>query len=339
MLFLDAARRQPVSRTPVWLMRQAGRYLPEYRAIRRNTGFLDLCKSPRLCAEIMLATVAQLGVDAAIIFSDLLLPLEPMGLGLEFTGGEGPRLRRPIRQAADVPRLLELETLERLDFVLETARLTRAGLPAELPLLGFAGAPFTLAAYAIEGGASRDYRHTKRLMYSEPAAWHDLMARLARASARLLQGQIAAGADAVQVFDSWVGCLSVDDYRHYVLPHSRALMAALPADVPTIHFTTGNPALLPLVSEAGGTVIGVDWRPRLDEAWRQIGADKAIQGNLDPTVLLSTPNEIRRRVQEILDYAGGRPGHIFNLGHGVLPQTPVENVLAFVAAVRELSAR
>ena len=225
-LFLQAVRRQPVPRVPIWLMRQAGRYLPEYRAIRRELDFLSLCKNARLSAEIMLSTVERLGVDAAIIFSDLLLPLEPMGLELEFTGGEGPQLRRPIREAGDLARLHELDTLERLDFVLETVRLTRAGLPADVPLLGFAGAPFTLAAYAIEGGASRDYRHTKRLMYAEPAAWHELMDRLARAAARFLQGQIAAGADAVQIFDSWVGCLGVDDYRRYVLPHSRALLGS-----------------------------------------------------------------------------------------------------------------
>jgi uroporphyrinogen decarboxylase len=333
--FMKAARREPVERTPIWLMRQAGRFLPEYRQLRREVGFLDLCKNPRLCAEVMISAVERLRVDAAILFSDLLLILEPMGIGLEFSAGDGPVLTPPIREAADVDRLRELEDVAALGFVLDAVRATRAGLSDALPLIGFAGAPFTLAAYVIEGGGSRDYRLAKTLMLSDPGAWDALMSRLARAIARYLNAQIDAGAQAVQLFDSWVGCLGVDDYRRYVLPYTRSVIAALAPGVPVIHFATGNPALLPLLSEAGGTVIGVDWRIRLDDAWRLIGSDRAIQGNLDPTVLLSTPAVIRRRAAEILAQADGRPGHIFNLGHGVLPQTPVDNVLTLVDAVHD----
>jgi uroporphyrinogen decarboxylase len=332
---MKAARREPADRVPIWLMRQAGRYLPEYRAIRSKTTFLELCKNPALCAEVMLATVERLGVDAAILFSDLLLILEPMGLGLEFTSGEGPVLHNPIRRAEDVDQLRELTGMDDLDFVVEAVRQTRAGLSERLPLIGFAGAPFTLAAYAIEGGSSRDYRNTKTLMYSDPGAWNAVASRLARAVSLYLNAQIDAGVQAVQLFDSWVGCLGVDDYRRYVLPHSRSVIEAIGGRVPVIHFGTGNPALLPCFAEAGGSVIGADWRVRLDDAWRTIGPDKAIQGNLDPAVLLSTPDEVRRRAREILEQAAGRPGHIFNLGHGVLTHTPVENVLALIETVHE----
>jgi len=341
---MKAARHEPVERTPVWLMRQAGRYLPEYRELRRTTPFLDLCKNPELAAEIMLTAVERLGVDAAILFSDLLLILEPMGIQLEYSAGEGPVLHNPVRSAADVDRLLELETIEPLDFVVEAVRKTRAGLPETLPLIGFAGAPFTLAAYVIEGGASRDYRLAKAMMYTDTGAWDALMGRLARSVTLYLNAQIDAGAGLVQLFDSWAGCLGPDDYRRYVLPHSRSVIESLRPGVPVIHFATGNPALLPLLGEAFGkkrrdAVVGVDWRIRLDDAWRAIGAERAIQGNLDPAGLLAEPVEIRRQVREILHQAAGRPGHIFNLGHGVLPQTPVEHVIALVEAVHELSSR
>lgn len=337
--FMKAARCERASRVPIWLMRQAGRYMAEYRAVREKTTFLELCKNPALSAEVMLTAVERLGVDAAIIFSDLLPILAPMGLDLEFTADEGPAIHNPVRSPEDVDRVRELQSLDGLDFVMETVRLTRAGLRDDLPVLGFAGAPFTLASYAIEGGASRSYRRTKTLMYSDPGAWDALMGRLARAVALYLNGQIDAGAQAVQLFDSWVGCLGPDDYRRYVLPHSRAAIEAVRPGVPVIHFGTGNPALLPLFREAGGQVIGVDWRIRLDDAWRAIGHDRAIQGNLDPAVLLTSPAEIRRRAKEVLDQAAGRPGHIFNLGHGVLQQTPVENVIALVEAVHEMGAR
>jgi len=332
---MKAARREPTERVPIWLMRQAGRYLAEYRAIRQRMSFLELCKNPPLCAEVMLMAVGRLGVDAAIIFADLRPILEPMRLDLRFSADEGPAIGNPVREPEDVDRVRELEDLTPLEFVFDTVRLTRAGLPDELPLLGFAGAPFTLASYAIEGGASQNYRRTKQLMYRDPAAWDALLDRLARGIARYLNAQIAAGAQAVQVFDSWVGCLGPDDYRRYVLPHSRTLLASITPGTPVIHFATGNPALLPLLSEAGGDVIGVDWRSRLDDAWQAIGPQKAIQGNLEPVVLLTNPEEIRCRAHAILAQTGGRPGHIFNLGHGVLPQTPVENAIALVEAVHE----
>ncbi len=338
-LLIKAARRQPVPRTPVWLMRQAGRYLPEYRKLRQKVSFLDLCKNPDLAAEVMLSAVDRLGVDAAIIFADLLPILEPMGLALEFTAGDGPVVHNPIRSAEDVRRLAELEDLSPLEFVFETVRKTRAGLPADKSVIGFSGAPFTLASYAVEGGGSRHYTHVKSLMYHDPGAWEALMGRLARAVTRYLNAQIAAGAQAVQLFDSWVGCLGPGDYQRYVLPHTRAVIEGIAPGTPVISFFTGNPALLPLVAQAGGAVIGVDWRVRLDAAWEAIGPDKAIQGNLDPAVLLGPIAEIRSRTREILCQAAGRPGHIFNLGHGVLPQTPVENVLALVEAVREFSSR
>jgi uroporphyrinogen decarboxylase len=320
-------------------MRQAGRYLPEYRAIREKTSFLELCKNPALCAEVMIAAVRRLGVDAAIIFADLLPILEPMGMELEFTRGEGPVIHNPVRESRDVDRVLELDGVASLEFVMEAVRLTRAGLSPEIPLLGFAGAPFTLASYVIEGGASRNYLHTKTLMHRDAGAWSALMSRLVRATTRYLNAQIAAGAQAVQLFDSWVGCLGPDDYRQHVLPHTKAVIDGIQAGVPVINFATGNPALLPLLSEAGGQVIGADWRIELNDAWRAIGANKAIQGNLDPAVLLADRSEIRRRAEHVLRQAAGRPGHIFNLGHGVLPQTPPDNAIALVDAVHEFSAR
>lgn len=338
-VFMKAVRREPAERTPIWMMRQAGRYMAEYREVRRTTSFLELCHNPELSAEVMLTAVDKLGVDAAIIFADLLPILQPMGLDLEFTPADGPVIHNPIREAAHVDRLKELEDLAPLDSVFETVRKTRAGLDDNLPVLGFAGAPFTLASYAIEGGSSRDYRRAKAFMYADPGAWNAIMERLARAIARYLNGQFAAGAQAVQLFDSWVGCLGPEDYRRFVLPHTQSVIRQVEPNGPLIHFATGNPALLPLMAEAGGTVIGVDWRVRLDDAWQAVGYDRAVQGNLDPIVLLTTPDEIRRRVREILDQAAGRPGHIFNLGHGVLPQTPVENAIALVEAVKEMSAR
>lgn len=337
--FMKAARCEPTDYTPVWMMRQAGRYQAHYRAIRKQGSFLDLCKSPELAAEVMLRAVELLDVDAAIIFSDLLPILEPLGFELEFVSGKGPVIHNPIREASDVDRVRELEDLEPLAFVFETVEKTRAGLDERLPLIGFAGAPFTLLAYAIEGGSSRNYGHTKRLMYTEPEAWDALMARVARATTRYLQAQIKAGASAVQLFDSWVGCLDPDAYRRYVLPHTQSILASMPEGVPVIHFATGNPALLPILAEAGGSVIGIDWRIRLDDAWKIVGHDRAVQGNLDPGVLLTNPKEIRRHVQAVLDQAADRPGHIFNLGHGILPETTEENARSLVDAVHELSRR
>ena len=333
--FLRALMRQPTDYTPLWLMRQAGRYLPEYRAIRDRVGFLELCKTPRLSAEVMIATVHRLGVDAAIIFSDLLPILEPMGLDLEFTTGEGPVIHNPVREAADVARILELEDVDRVGFVMDTVAATRAGLDDSIPVIGFAGAPFTLAGYCIEGGTSKAWTLTKSFMYRHESAWHDLLARIARSVSRYLVAQLEAGAQVVQLFDSWVGCLGPDDYRRYVLPHVRTAIAAASRRAPVIHFATGNPELLPLLAEAGGSVIGIDWRIDLDRGWDLAGHDRAVQGNLDPVVLLADRETVRRRTREVLARAGGRPGHIFNLGHGILPGTPVENVLELVAAVKE----
>jgi uroporphyrinogen decarboxylase len=336
---MKAIRLEESGRVPIWLMRQAGRYMAEYRAVRRKTTFLELCKNPSLSAEVMITAVERLNVDAAIIFSDLLPILEPMGIDLEFTDAGGPKIGNPIRQPEDVERLTELTDLDRLEFVMETVRQTRAGLAEELPLIGFAGAPFTLASYTIEGGSSRDFALAKTLMYSDQGAWDALMGRLARAVVSYLNAQIEAGCQIVQIFDSWVGSLAAHDYRRYVLPHTKAVVEGITPGVPVINFATGNPALLPLLREAGGDVIGIDWRISLDDAWKTVGYDKAVQGNLDPIILLTDPATIRAHAKQILDQAGGRPGHIFNLGHGVLKQTPVENAIALVEAVHELGSR
>jgi uroporphyrinogen decarboxylase len=335
--FLAACRREPVPYTPVWLMRQAGRYMPEYRAVRERFGFLELCKSPDAAAEVTVTAALRLGVDAAIIFADILLVLEPMGVGLEFSRGDGPVIHRPVQSGADVDRLLPVDPAA-LAYVTEAIRRARAALPAHLPLIGFAGAPFTLASYLIEGGGSRTYARTKALMLGDAGAWRALMERLTTTIAAYLNAQIAAGADAVQLFDSWVGCLAPADYRAHVLPHVRALIDAIRPGTPVIHFGTGTAGLLEAMRAGGGDVIGVDWRIDLDTAWNRIGHDVAVQGNLDPTALLAPLSEIRARAAAILGQAGGRPGHIFNLGHGILPQTPVDHVLALVDTVHELSA-
>ncbi len=336
--FLAACRREPVPYTPVWLMRQAGRYQPEYRAIREKLGFLELCKRPDVAAEVTVMAVEQLGVDAAIIFADILLILEPMGAGLEFAKGDGPVIHRPVRSGADVDALTEVDQAS-LGYVFEAVRQARAALRPEVPLIGFAGAPFTLASYLIEGGGSRDYTRTKGLLFGDPGAWDALMTKLVRALTGYLNAQIDAGAQAVQLFDSWVGALAPVDYRARVMPHVRALIDGLRPGIPVINFGTGTAGLLECLRAAGGDVIGLDWRVDLDAAWARLGDDVAVMGNLDPLVLLAPIPEIRRRVAAILDQAGGRNGHIFNLGHGVLQQTPVDHARAVVDAVHELSAR
>jgi uroporphyrinogen decarboxylase len=320
-------------------MRQAGRYLPEYRALRARYGFLELCRTPAAAAEVTLQPVRRFAVDAAILFADILLILEPLDVGLEFAKGEGPVIHRPVRSEADVARLKPIDVASSVGTVFETVRLVRRELAPSVALVGFAGAPFTVASYVVEGGASRDYLHTKRLMYEAPAAWHRLMEVLADATATYLNGQIDAGAQMVQLFDSWVGALAPDDYRTYVLPHTRAVIRALRPGTPIVHFGTGTATLLPLMREAGGDVIGLDWRVDLDRGWAAVGHDVGVQGNLDPAVLLAAPAFIRERVKAILARAGGRPGHIFNLGHGVHQSTPVDHVRALVDAVHELSAR
>lgn len=335
--FLLACRREPAPYTPVWLMRQAGRYMAEYRTVRARYGFLELCKTPAAAAQVTVEAVDRLGVDAAIIFADILLILEPFGLGLEFTPGDGPVLHRPVRSPDDVARLPHNDAAAELAYVYEAVRQARAQL--RVPLIGFAGAPFTLASYAIEGGGSRNYVHTKKLMYTAPDAWNTLMERLGSATANYLNAQIEAGVDAVQIFDSWVGALSPSDYRRFVLPHMQKLIAAVRPGVPVIHFGTGTCGLLEAMREAGGDVLGLDWRVEFDAGWARIGTDFAVQGNLDPIVLLGPLAEIRAQTKRILAQAGGRPGHIFNLGHGILPETPVDNVRALVELVHELSQR
>lgn len=337
--FMRAARLEPTDTTPIWIMRQAGRYMPEYMAVRSKVTFLELCKRPDLAAEVTLTAQRVLGVDAAILFADLLPILEPMGLQLEYRQGDGPAILNPVREAADVDRVQELENVDELGFVFDAVRLIRRDLPADIPLLGFAGCPFTLASYAIEGGGSRNYVHTKKLMYSDPLAWNELMQRLSASLIRYLNAQIAAGCQAVQVFDSWVGCLSPADYRKYVLPHTRAVIAGLPPDVPVINFLTGNPALLPLMREAGGQVMGLDWRVDLKDAWATVGHDVAVQGNLDPVSLFADLPVLRERTRSVLDAAEGRPGHIFNLGHGVLPDMDSNHVKALVEMVHEMGQR
>jgi uroporphyrinogen decarboxylase len=325
--FLRACRRQPVDATPVWFMRQAGRYMPEYRALRARHSMLELCRTPDLAAEVTMQPVRRVPLDAAIIFSDLLLPLEPMGLPFDFVKGDGPVVAAPLRSEADIERLRPVEPREAFRPVLDAIRLVKPQL--DIPLIGFAGAPFTLASYAIEGSHSNNYAHTKSLMYQCPGAWHSLCAKLAEMAADYLRAQAEAGADVVQVFDSWVGVLSAADYREFVLPHVRALFDRM-SDVaaPKIHFGTGTAMLLELQREAGGDVIGADWRIGLDEAWTRIGHDRAIQGNLDPTLLLAPRERLLAGVEDVMRRAAGRPGHVFNLGHGILPATPIEAVQA-----------
>jgi uroporphyrinogen decarboxylase len=335
--FLRACRREPVDRTPVWFMRQAGRYMAEYRALREKHTLLELCRSPELAVEVTLQPIRTFGFDAAILFSDLLLPLAPMGIPFDFQAGEGPVIRAPVRSAADVAALRRFEPREGLDMVLEAIRLLRREL--EVPLIGFAGAPFTLASYAIEGGHSSHFARTKALMYGEPETWHRLAGLLAEIIADYLRAQVEAGAQAVQLFDSWIGALDEADYRELVLPHVRRIFDHLAGlDVPKIHFGTGTGHLLAAQREAGGTVIGVDWRTPLDEGWRRVGDGVAVQGNLDPTLLFAPRERLLGRVDDVLRRAGGRPGHVFNLGHGILPGTPVEAVRAVVDHVHEVSA-
>jgi uroporphyrinogen decarboxylase len=336
--FLKACRREAADYTPIWLMRQAGRYMPEYRRVRDQHDFIEMCTRPELAAEVTIGAVERLGVDAAIIFADILLPLIPMQVGLHYEKGDGPIVDRPVRSAADLARIPDVE-VSALAFVGEAIKLVDRAIGAKTPIIGFAGAPFTLASYLIEGGSSRQYRTTKTLMYNEPETWHRLMELLVGITADYLNLQVDAGASAVQLFDSWVGSLGPGDYRRFVLPHTATLISKVKPGVPVIHFgtTTGN--LLELMREAGGDVIGLDWRVDLAEAWQRLGFEVAVQGNLDPIALFAGVAEIRSRARAILAQAAGRPGHIFNLGHGILPETPVDHVIALVDAVHELSRR
>jgi len=307
----------------------------EYREVREKTTFLELCKNPALAAEVTVTAVERLNVDAAIIFADILLILEPLGIELEFAKGEGPVIHNPVRRPSDVDRLRELDDAGALEFVYEAIRQTRSALKPDIPLIGFCGAPFTLASYMTEGGGSKNYIHTKQLMYDDPGAWHAMLELVSRALVKYLNAQIEAGAQAVQLFDSWVGCLSPDDYREFVLPHTKSVIESVTPGVPVIHFGTGTATLLELMREAGGDVIGLDWRVRLDEGWRRVGHDVAVMGNLDPVVLFAKREVLREQTKKIIEQAEGRLGHIFNLGHGILPETPVENVIALVEMVHD----
>ena len=336
---LLACRRKPTEYTPIWLMRQAGRYMKEYRALRRKFSFLEMCKNPELAAEVTLLPIVKLKVDAAIIFSDILLPLEPMGVELEFAKNGGPIIHHPVREMKQIDALRIIDPEEDLSFLIEAIRLVRKELEEKIPLIGFSGAPFTLASYVIEGGHSRNYILTKGLMYQDRLAWDGLMEKISEMLIRYLNAQIHSGVQALQLFDSWVGCLSPSDYEEYVLPYSKKVIDGVDKGVPIIHFATSSSTLLERMKWAGSDVIGVDWRVDLGEAWSRLKYDVAIQGNLDPVVLLGPEDLIEREAKRILDSARGRPGHIFNLGHGILPNTPVDHVTALVEIVHRYSSK
>lgn len=338
--FLRACQGLPVDSTPIWLMRQAGRYMEEYRALRAQHPILEMIKTPELAAEVTMQPIRSFNLDAAIIFADILPPLQGMGLDLEFQKGEGPVIHNPIRSRADVEALTVLPPEESLWFTLEAIKRVRQELePTGIPLIGFSGAPFTLASYAIEGGGSKSYLHAKGLMMSDAPTWHLLMEKLSEVVGHYLLAQAQAGAQALQFFDSWVGALSPADYREYILPHSRhALEIAKQGNVPIIHFGTNTSGMLDLIQEAGGDVIGIDWHIDLDTAWNALKPGTSVQGNLDPVVLFAPWPEIEKRTKEILDRVAGRPGHIFNLGHGILPGTPVDNVRRLIDFVHEYTA-
>jgi len=337
--FMRACRKELVDATPIWLMRQAGRYMKEYRELRAKVPFLELCKNPRLVSEVTVTAAKKLGVDAAIIFADLLLIVEPLGRRLAYGQGEGPIIKPALRSPREVDQLQEVNPQQSLAYLYDAIRQTRADLDPKLPLIGFAACPFTLASYLIEGGGSRNYRNTKGLMYRDPGAWRALMEHLARNLARYINGQIAAGVQAVQVFDTWVGCLGPADYREFALPYTRKMIEGITPGTPIIHFGTGTGMLLEDMRQAGGHILGLDSYVDLDEAWARLRYAVGVQGNLDPVVLYAGQPYIRARVQRILGQAAGRPGHIFNLGHGLLPDTPFENVVALVEMVHELSGR
>jgi uroporphyrinogen decarboxylase len=324
--FVRACKCLPTDSTPVWFMRQAGRYMAEYRAVRKQHSLIEICKNPKLAAEVTITAAEALKVDAAIIFADLLLPLEVMGIPFRFASGEGPVIEKPVRSAADI-KALRSDGAPELGYVAEAVRETCKHFGASLPVIGFCGAPFTLASYMIEGGGSRNYVHAKRMMYTDPGAWDVLMSKLVAVVGEYAAEQVIAGADVIQVFDSWVGCLSVEDYRRYVLPRTTELVRRLQkTGVPVIYFGTDSATLLSSMKETGAEVIGLDWRIPLDQGWRALDFKGAVQGNLDPVLLFAGWKELKSRAEEILQRAGGRAGHIFNLGHGILPETPVDHV-------------
>ena len=336
--FIRACRREPVDCTPLWFMRQAGRYMPEYRALRERHTLIELCKNPELAVEVTLQPIKAFNVDAAILFADLLLPFEPMGAPFEFQAGEGPVVLHPVRTQADVERLRVFEPADGLAYVMTAIRCLRQELDGKKPLIGFAGAPFTLASYLIEGGKSSNYVHTKQMMYAEPELWHQLASKLAEVVRRYLRAQIEAGAQAVQLFDSWVGALSPEDYATFAEPHVRHVLADLvQTGVPVIHFGTGTQSLLELQKRAGGTVIGVDWRTPIEDARRRLGSDVALQGNLDPILLFAPREVLAQRASDLLNRAG-KSGYVFNLGHGILPQTDPDQIRFLCDWVHEHTA-
>jgi uroporphyrinogen decarboxylase len=338
MRLVRACLRRPVDQTPVWFLRQAGRYMPEYQAVRRHHSLLEICKQPALAAEVTVTAAEKLEVDAAIIFADLLLPLESMGLDVEFQAGEGPMIHTPVRTPEAVARLRTDRTGE-LSYVAEAMQRVATHFRDRLGLIGFCGSPFTLASYMVEGGGSRNYVHTKTLMYRRPAAWQSLLEKLATVLREFTLQQVEAGADVIQIFDSWAGALSIEDYREFVLPVTKSLVREVQSfGVPVIYFGVDTTSLLPAMRETGADVLGLDWRVALGKAWRELDYACAVQGNLDPITLFAEPELIRRRVRQVLEQAAGRPGHIFNLGHGIVPETPVENVQAVVKFVREYGA-
>jgi uroporphyrinogen decarboxylase len=338
--FVRACKMQPADHTPVWFMRQAGRYMPEYRAVRKEHSLLEICKKPELAAEVTITAAEILQVDAAIIFADLLLPLEVMGLPFHFSAGEGPLIEKPVRTKEHIEKL-RTDRASELAYVSEAVSLVAKHFRDRVPVIGFCGAPFTLASYMIEGGGSRNYVHTKKMMYNSPADWDALMGKLVAVTSEYAAEQVQAGADAIQIFDSWVGCLSVEDYRRYVLPHVTKIVQALQqtTGAPIIYFGTDSATLLSAMKETGAEVIGLDWRIPLNEGWQRLDHAFAVQGNLDPVLLFTDWKELKSRAQDILRRASGRAGHIFNLGHGILPETPVENVKNLARFVQEYRMR
>ena len=337
--FLRACHREPTEYTPIWLMRQAGRYMKEYRALRKKYSFLEMCKNPELAAKVTLQPIEKFNLDAAIIFSDILIPLGPMGVEFEFAKGEGPVFHHPLRERKEVEKLRVIEPEEEIPFLMEAIQIVRKELEGKTPLIGFSGAPFTLASYIIEGGHSKNYVLTKSLMYQDRRTWDVLMEKIAEVLIRYLNAQIRSGVQALQIFDSWVGCLSPGDYEEYVFPYSKKVIDGVAKSVPLIHFATSHSTLLELMRRAGGDVMGLDWRVDIGDAWSRLGYDVAIQGNLDPVILYGPVNLIEREVKRILDRVEGRPGHIFNLGHGILPNTPPDRVGALIEAVHHYSKR
>jgi uroporphyrinogen decarboxylase len=337
--FLKACRREPVEHTPIWLMRQAGRYMKEYMAIREKHSFLEMCRTPELACEVTLQPIKAFELDAAIIFADILLPLEGMGINLEFAKNEGPVISNPVRTREDIDAIRIIEPEEDVPYLLEAIKMVRAELAGKVPLIGFASTPFTLASYMIEGSGSRNYLYTKKMMYSDPEGWSILMNKIADVLITYLNAQVKAGAQCLQIFGSWDGCLGPDDYSEFSLPYTKRVIDSIDKSVPCINFSTNTGTYIERVASAGGDVIGVDWRVRLEDAWKTIGYDRGIMGNLDPTTLFGPKANLRTRIKEILDMAEGRDGHIFNLGHGIILGTPVDSVRAAVDAVHEFSTK